>query len=193
MKAWPAYGGGGGCCQHRWSLQLWGLEPGASGRLVYLDRMCGKNGGLAKLFLTPSLLPWWHCLEQRSEVDVYKMGPVCLPDPWSFSFLQSNLGKGCFPLSCNSSHGLVDGSVGCLVEFPWGRGQAVPISRWAEQSMWKTSATVPRGSLPPPAQLASPNQDVSFKIHPTSLQAPRKPPSRLIKQSVTGKTSTRSH
>lgn len=91
-----------GCCQHRWPLQLWGLEPEVSGRLVCLDRMRGKKGLLAKPLLTripsPGGTVWSRALKFKS---VKWAKPFHL-DSQSFAFLQSYPGKARKDASCHA-------------------------------------------------------------------------------------------
>lgn len=73
--------------------RLWGSEPGASGRLVYLDRIRGKNGGLAKPFLTLSPLFWWHCLGRDLKSKSIKWAKSAFQTPGAFLAFKVTLGR----------------------------------------------------------------------------------------------------
>jgi hypothetical protein len=100
-----------GCCQHRWPLQLWGLEPGVSGRPVYLGRMRGKKGVLAKPLLTPIPSPGGTARSRTLTFKSLKWAKSSFQTPRASPSFNVTLGwqEGCFLRSCNS-HGQEDGS-----------------------------------------------------------------------------------
>lgn len=138
-KAWPAYGGrrgavstGGHSSFWGWSqesLEGWSIQTGYRRKNGGVARPSWTlNGGCCCFWLVVFFLggtAWSRDLMFKS----VKWAESVFQRPGAFPSFKATLGKqeGFFLLSCNS-HGLVEGSIGCLGEFLWGGGRQWPAA-----------------------------------------------------------------